>query len=173
MLLVRTVWGKYMSCTTARLVGGWRWTTSCRWSVPPGVATGFTPTGARWNVLATGHRRRWSGSPVRCNRGRPAAPVLDVPEPAAESWCEFCTSRASGPVESDVEEVAVAAAAGVSGRKGAEMRLAKNQCRSVALMCGLLNDVRSGSPDSEGRGGLELPAAGAAATASLVETLGE
>ena len=49
----------------------------------------------------------------------------------------------------------------------------KNQCRSVALMCGLLNDVRSGSPDSEGRGGLELPAAGAAATASLVETLGE
>ena len=58
MLLVRTVWGKYMSCATARLVGGWRWTTRFRWSAPLGVATGFTPTGGRWSVLAIGHRQR-------------------------------------------------------------------------------------------------------------------
>ena len=57
------------------------------------VATGCTPIGVRWNVPATGHRRRCPGPPSLCSRGRPAA-LRREPEVSPGEFVEHLILRA-------------------------------------------------------------------------------
>ena len=93
MLLVRTVWGKYTSCATARLVGGMALDDVVQVECVLAVAMGSTPTEAHWSVPAIGHRRRCPGPPSRCSCGRPAA-LRREPEVSPGEFVEHLILRA-------------------------------------------------------------------------------